>query len=122
MTWVCAQIDPKKLPVRQQGYSAAFDMEFMNGSRLKVMFYICYSVPRRIATETGHKYEWDLVTRDHCKNGCPVRHSPFLLAYLALVLRNFSIAVDVLSKPAAPHKPAASPTTCMYERKALQAG
>ena len=76
MTWVCAQIDPKKLPVRQQGYSAAFDMEFMNGSRLKVMFYICYSVPRRIATETGHKYEWDLVTRDHCKNGCPCATRP----------------------------------------------
>ena len=72
---LCAQIDPKTLPVRQQGYSAAFDMEFMNGSRLKIAFFICYSVPRRIATETGHKYEWELVTRDHCKNGCPVRHT-----------------------------------------------
>ena len=82
VTCACVQIDPKKLPVRQQGYSAAFDMEFMNGSRLKIAFFICYSVPRRIATEAGHKYEWDLVTRDHCKNGCPVRPLPLLPAQL----------------------------------------
>lgn len=83
VTRLCAQIDPKRLPVRQQGYSAAFEMEFMNGSRLKIVFFICYSTPHRIATEAGHKYEWDLVTRDHCKNGCPVRHSPSPPAHLA---------------------------------------
>ena len=69
---VHVQIDPKKLPVKQQGYSAAFDIEFSNSSRVKVTFFICYSVPRRIQTDSGPKYEWDLVTRDHCKNGCPV--------------------------------------------------
>ena len=70
------QIDPKKLPVRQQGYSAAFDLEFTNSAQLKVVFFICYSVPRKIATDTSYMYEWDLVTRDHCKNGCPVRAHP----------------------------------------------
>ena len=73
---LCMQIDPKKLPVRQQGYSAAFDLEFTNSAQLKVVFFICYSVPRKIATETSYMYEWDLVTRDHCKNGCPVRRAP----------------------------------------------
>ena len=58
--------------MKQQGYSAAFDMEFLNSSKLKIVFFICYSVPRKIATESGPKYEWDLVTRDHCTKGCPV--------------------------------------------------
>ena len=58
--------------MKQQGYSAAFDMEFLNSSKLKIVFFICYSVPRKIATDSGPKYEWDLVTRDHCTKGCPV--------------------------------------------------
>ena len=70
------QIEPKKLPLKQQGYSAAFDMEFLNSSKLKIVFFICYSVPRKIATDSGPKYEWDLVTRDHCTKGCPVSAPP----------------------------------------------
>ena len=79
------QIEPKKLPLKQQGYSAAFDMEFLNSSKLKVVFFICYSVPRKIATDSGPKYEWGLVTRDHCTKGCPVSAPLLRMSHTCLI-------------------------------------
>ena len=90
------QIEPKKLPLKQQGYSAAFDMEFLNGSKLKIAFFICYSAPRKIATDSGPKYEWDLVTRDHCTKGCPVSALPLPARPLPGSCTCLSISISAL--------------------------